>query len=97
MGLTYEQRINSAKEYLESHGYIVKKDYSTFIGKWIAFEQRGINKIMHGRIESTTLESKLLVVKCKNREWRYIEPEQILGFFENKKECYEFTGEISWR
>ena len=36
MGLTYEQRINSAKEYLESHGYIVKKDYSTFVGKWIA-------------------------------------------------------------
>lgn len=97
MELTYEQRINSAKEYLENHGYIVKRDYSTFIGKWIAFKQRGINKIMHGRIESTTLESKLLVVKCKNREWRYIEPEQILGFFENKKECYEFTGEISWR
>ena len=71
--------------------------YSTFVGKWIAFEQRGINKIMHGWIEDTILESELLVVKCKNRERRYIRAEQILAFFENKKECYEFTGEIKCR
>lgn len=94
MGLTYEQQINSAKEFLENHGYIVKKDYSTFVGKWITFWQKGMKPILHGRIEDTRLESELLVVKCKNRERRYITAEQILGFFENKKECYEFTGEI---
>ena len=59
-------------------------------------EQRGINKIMHGWIKDTILESELLVVKCKNGEQRCIKPEQILGFFKNKKECYEFTGEIKY-
>ena len=97
MELTYEQRINSAKEFLESHGYIVKKDYSTlFVGKWIAFEQRGMNEVLHGKVESVIYPSELLVVKCKNRVRRYISPEQILTFFKNKKECYEFTGEIKW-
>lgn len=97
MGLTYEQWINSAKEYLESHGYIVKKDYSTFVGKWIAFEQKGMNKVLHGIVENTMWDSELLIVKCKNRVRRHITPEQILAFFENKKECYEFRGEIKWR
>lgn len=43
MRLTKEQRINGAIELLEHNGYIVKKDYSMLIGKWVAFYQEGMS------------------------------------------------------
>ena len=50
MGLTKQQRINEAIELLTAHGYIVRKDYSSLIGKWVSFWKAGMLPVLHGKV-----------------------------------------------
>lgn len=66
MGLTKRQRIKSAIALLESHGYVVTKDFSKLLGKWVAFRriQTG-SQIQHGKVIKSDPN---LVVKCEDCE-----------------------------
>ena len=89
MGLTYDQRIASMIDYLEQRGYKVIKDESSLVDEWIAFKQEGMESILHGKIRSVT-SCGTCIIRCKNGERRFCNVEDILAFFDNKKECYEY-------
>ena len=89
MGLTYDQRITSIINYLEQRGYKVTKDESSLVGKWCAFKQEGMEPILHGKIRNVT-SCGTCIIRCKNGQRRFCNVKNILAFFENKKECYEY-------
>lgn len=80
MGLTLEQEINGAIEFLEAHGYIVKKDYSTMIGKWVVFVQEGMDPFLHGKIIDI-IDYDIFKIRCKNGEIRYARMKDIYRVF----------------
>lgn len=88
MGLTIN-KIYEAIEFLEYHGYKVFRDRSGLVDKWVAFHWHGMQPIMHGQIQSVSLEGTY-VIKCKNGSKRWIDEKDILKFFDDKKECYEY-------
>ena len=87
MGLTRTQQINAAINLLKQNGYIVKKDYSSYRGKWVAFYQEGMNPVLHGKIVDIKYNS-CFVIKCKNGEYRYASKNDIVSIHNNKQECY---------
>lgn len=90
MGLTKEQRINGAIDLLEHNGYIVKKDYSMLIGKWVAFHQTGMRDILHGKVIAVISGCKTdcFEVKCKNGYSKFTTINHIIEFTDNKQDCY---------
>lgn len=89
MEITYDQKIINIINYLEQRGYKVIKDNSSVVGKWVAFRQEGMEPILHGRVRSVTIIGTC-TIRCKNGERRFCNVEDILSFFDNKKECYEY-------
>ena len=89
MEITYDQKIINIINYLEQRGYKVIKDNSSVVGKWVAFRQEGMEPILHGRVRSVTTIGTY-AIRCKNGERRFCNVEDILTFFDNKKECYEY-------
>ena len=87
MGLTKEQRIYAAIELLEHNGYVVKKDFSSLIGKWVAFRQDGMNVILHGKV-CDIFNYEVFKIKCKNGCNRYCSMKNTIEFFDNKHDCY---------
>ena len=84
-----EESIDKAIKLLQRNGYIVRKDYSVMIGRWIAFRQDGMNQILHGKIlEERGSDYTYFKVRCKNGEYRYPTIYEVIGFFNNKKSCY---------
>lgn len=94
MGLTKEQRVNAAIEFLEANGYKVVKDYSKLIGKWVAFYQEGMTPILHGKVISVT-EHGICRVKCKNGCYRYKNINGIIEFCDSKEWCYKIKNPFS--
>lgn len=90
MGLTKEQRINGAIELLEHNGYIVNKDYSMLIGKWVAFYQIGMWDILHGKVIGVIYGNKkeYFEVECKNGCHRFPSMDDTISFTDSKQECY---------
>lgn len=91
MGLTKEQRINEAIDLLENSGYIVTKDYSMLVGKWVAFWQEGMSPILHGKIYG--FGKNYLEVKCKNGCKRFPNVNNVIKITDSKKGCYALKGE----
>lgn len=89
MEITYDQKIINIINYLEQQGYKIIKDNSSVVGKWVAFRQEGMEPILHGRVRSVTTIGTC-AIRCKNGERRFCNVEDILAFFDNKKECYEY-------
>lgn len=89
MKLTTKQQISEAIDFLETHGYKVFKDKSYLVGKWVAFRWHGMEPIMHGRIQSVSLDGTC-TIKCKNGSRKWINEKDVLKFFDDKKECYEY-------
>lgn len=89
MEITYDQKIINIINYLEQRGYKVVKDNSSVVGKWVAFRQEGMEPILHGRVRNVTTIGTC-AIRCKNGERRFCNVEDILAFFDNKKECYEY-------
>lgn len=89
MGLTIEQEIDGAIDFLYHHGYIVKKDYTHLVGKWVAFMQEGMEPILHGKVRSISPDG-LCTIRCKNGCRRYCEVDKILSWNDDKKDCYKF-------
>ena len=89
MKLATKQQISEAIEFLECHGYKVFKDRSSLVDKWVAFRWHGMEPIMHGQIQSFSLEGTC-TIKCKNGSRKWINKKDVLKFFDNKKECYEY-------
>ena len=89
MGLTKQQYINEAIVFLKSHGYIVKKDFSSLIGKWVAFHQNGMQPVLHGKvINEIGKKDTLFKVKCKNSCYRFVHMDDVIEFCDNKQDCY---------
>lgn len=89
MGLTEQQRINEAIELLTAHGYIVKKDYSSLIGKWVSFWKPGMLPVRHGRIiDEVGKNDVIFKVKCKNSCYRFVHMDDVIEFHDNKQDCY---------
>lgn len=86
MGMTKEQRINEAIDLLEGSGYIVTKDYSMLIGKWVAFWAEGMDPILHGKIYG--FGKNYLEVKCKNGCKRFPSINNVIEITDSKKDCY---------
>lgn len=84
------EQIIAAINFLNQNGYIVRMNLQKYINKWIAFTQRGMEPILHGRIISVSNFDEFFYVKCKNGEIRYPNIEDAIKFFDSKKECYEF-------
>lgn len=82
-------QIKEAIDFLERHGYKVFKDRSSLVDKWVAFHWQGMEPIMHGQVQSVSLEGTY-TIKCKNGSRKWINEKDILKFFDNKKECYEY-------
>ena len=89
MEITYDQKIINIINYLEQRGYKVIKDNSSVVGKWMAFRQEGMEPILHGRVRSVT-DVGTCVIRCKNGERRFCNVKDVLKFFDNKRECYEY-------
>lgn len=53
--------------------------------KWVAFKQKGMTCVLHGRVVSDCISS--LSVKCKN-QYRTVGLENVIGFYDTKEECY---------
>lgn len=87
-----QENIKVAIELLEKNGYIVKKDYSMFVGKWVAFHQEGMTQMLHGKIIQIIHGSKndCFEIRCKNNYKRYKNYDDIIEFFDNKQNCYQF-------
>ena len=89
MGLTKQQRINEAIELLTAHGYIVRKDYSSLIGKWVSFWKAGMLTVLHGKvIDELGKDDAIFKVKCKNGCYRFVHMDDVIGFHDNKQDCY---------
>lgn len=89
MEITYDQRIINIINYLEQRGYKVIKDNSSVVGKWMTFRQEGMEPILHGRVRSVT-DAATCVIRCKNGHRRFCDVKDVLKFFENKREYYEY-------
>ena len=90
MKITEQQRINEAIELLTAHGYIVKKDYSSLIGKWVSFWKPGMLPVLHGRvIDEVGKNDAIFKVKCKNSCYRFVHIDNVNDFHDNKQDCYE--------
>ena len=91
MKQTNKQNIKAAIELLEQNGYIVKKNYDEFLGKWVAFRQEGMIPILHGKIIKVIrgFESDCFEIRCKNGYHRYKNYEEILQFYDKKQDCYK--------
>lgn len=89
--MNYEtrQRIAEAIDFLETHGYKVFKDRHSLVDKWVAFRWHGMEPIMHGQVQSVSLEGTC-TIKCKNGSRKWINEKDVLKFFDNKKECYRY-------
>ena len=87
IGATKEQRINEAIELLESNGYVVSKDYSMLIGKWVAFYQEGMRPVLHGRVKDISMNG-CCSIKCKNGYVRYADVNDTIEFCNDKQSCY---------
>ena len=85
-----EEQIVAAINFLKENGYIVCVDLEVYTDKWIAFKQKGMNFVLHGRIIGASNFDKFFYVKCKNNEFRYPKVEDAIKIFNSKKECYEF-------
>lgn len=55
----------------------------------MAFRQEGMKPILHGRVRSVT-DVGTCVIRCKNVERRFCNVKDVLKFFDNKRECYEY-------
>lgn len=88
MGLTKDQRIKFAIGFLESNGYKVHQDFSSLIGKWAVFRQNGMKPLLHGKVVDFYYNSGMCRIKCKNAYYRYIRPDEIIDFYDNKDDCY---------
>ena len=86
-----QESIKAAIELLEQNGYIVKKDYSMFVGKWVTFHQKGMIPMLHGKIIRIIHGSKddCFEIRCKNGYYRYKNYEEILQFYDKKQDCYK--------
>lgn len=80
MGLKKRQRIKSAIALLESHGYVVTKDFSKLLGKWVAFR-----RIQHGKVIKSDPN---LVVKCEDCE-KIVDMDDVIEFLDNEEDCYK--------
>lgn len=87
IGITNTQNINSSIAFLESMGYIVKKDYSKLIGKWVAFRQDGMKSILHGKVKDVSMNG-CCAIKCKNGCMRYADVDNVIEFCDEKELCY---------
>lgn len=87
IGITKEQRIKSSIAFLESNGYIVTKDYSELIGKWASFRQKGMQPILHGKVEDISSKG-FCSIKCKNGYVRYVNVNEVIKFCDDKQLCY---------
>ena len=85
-----EEQIMLAINFLNQNGYTVCMDLKKYKNKWIAFKQQGMKTILHGKIISVSSFDGFFCVKCKNNEIRYPKVENVIKFFDSKKECYEF-------
>lgn len=68
------------------------KDNDSFIGKWIAFTQEGMEPILHGKIINISYNGTF-TIRCKNGEHRYASYNShsghILAICDTKQECYK--------
>ena len=90
---TAERAIKFAKDdaikFLTENGYIVVEDLQKYKDKWVAFRQEGMESILHGKIVDFYPIAQCFDIKCKNGCVRYINRNDVIGFYDNKKECYE--------
>lgn len=87
LGITKEQRTNFAIAFLESNGYIVKKDYSKLVGKRAAFRQEGMKPILHGKVINVSING-CCTIRCKNGCMRYTNVNDVIKFCDEKELCY---------
>ena len=55
----------------------------------MTFRQEGMEPILHGRVRSVT-DAATCAIRCKNGHGRFCDVKDVLKFFENKRECYEY-------
>lgn len=81
--------IVAAITFLRQNGYAVEKAEMDIqnIGKWVAFRQDGMNQILHGKVIAIS-DVDVCTIKCKNGACRWACKENIIGFYDNKQECY---------
>lgn len=83
------KEIQDAIKLLKENGYIIREDLSKYIGKWVAFRQEGMEPILHGKVIVARSINEYFGIKCKNGCMRYIDKNDVIGFYVNKKKCYE--------
>lgn len=88
MGATKEQRIKFAIGLLEANGYVVHPDFSSLVGKWAVFRQKGMKPLLHGKVVQVYCNG-ICKIKCKNAYYRYVKHTEVIDFYDNKDNCYE--------
>lgn len=75
--------------FLRQNGYIVEKAEmdTQNLGKWVAFRWDGMDQILHGKVIAIS-DVDICSIRCKNGDHKYACKEDIIGFYDNKQECY---------
>lgn len=79
------EQIIAAINFLNQNGYVVRMNLQKYINKWIAFTQRGMEPVLHGRIISVSNFDEFFYVKCKNGEIKYPKVEDVIKFLIQRK------------
>ena len=67
----------------------MRKDYSSLIGKWVSFWKAGMLTVLHGKvIDELGKDDAIFKVKCKNGCYRFVHMDDVIGFHDNKQDCY---------
>lgn len=85
--LEKEEKIKEEKRLLESNGYKVHIDYSYLMGKWVAFRQKGMRPVLHGKVILVDIFGHCKI-KCKRAKIRYTCADKIIGIYNRKSDCY---------
>ena len=69
--------------------YKIIQDNSDLLGKWCVFKQEGMESYLHGKIYYVS-DTGCCYIKCKNGGRRFKNKENLIGVFDNKRDCYNY-------
>lgn len=85
--LWYEEDVTDiVKEVAEN---LLKEHNLDLLDKWVVFKQDGMEPYLHGKIYYVS-DTGCCHIKCKNGRHRFKNKENLIGVFDNKRDCYNY-------
>lgn len=61
---------------------------SYFVDKWVAFRQKGMRPVLHGKVRKVD-DSGLCMIRGKRAKIRFANVDKIIGIYDKKSDCYK--------